>query len=79
MARCETKSRAQAVYKIYKELCPELRIVLLYSGCPDYIENYNKVLKRDVDIVVCVNMLGEGFDLPELKIAAFHDIRKACQ
>ena len=28
MARCETKSRAQAVYKIYKELCPELRIVI---------------------------------------------------
>jgi len=27
-------------------------------------------------IVVCVDMLGEGFDLPELKIAAFHDIRK---
>ena len=23
-----------------------------------------------------VDMLGEGFDLPELKIAAFHDIRK---
>lgn len=61
MARCETKSRAQAVYKIYKELCPELRIVLLYSGCPDYIENYNTVLNRDVDIVVCVNMLGEEF------------------
>lgn len=77
MARCETKKRAQAVYKIYKELCPELRIVLLYSGCPDYNENYNNVLKRNVDIVVCVNMLGEGFDLPELKIAAFHDIRKS--
>ena len=27
--------------------------------------------------MVCVNMLGEGFDLPELKIAAFHDIRKS--
>jgi hypothetical protein len=27
--------------------------------------------------VVCVDMLGEGFDLPELKIAAFHDIRKS--
>ena len=27
-------------------------------------------------IAVCVDMLGEGFDLPELKIAAFHDIRK---
>lgn len=22
-------------------------------------------------------MLGEGFDLPELKIAAFHDVRKS--
>lgn len=77
MARCETTIHAEAVYKIYKELCPDLRIVLLYSGCPNYKENYNKILKRDVDIVVCVNMLGEGFDLPELKIAAFHDIRKS--
>lgn len=77
MARCETKSHAEAVYKIYKDLCPDLRILLLYSGCPNYKENYDKVLHRDVDIVVCVNMLGEGFDLPELKIAAFHDIRKS--
>ena len=26
---------------------------------------------------MCVDMLGEGYDLPELKIAAFHDIRKS--
>ena len=24
----------------------------------------------------CVDMLGEGFDMPELKIAAFHDLRR---
>lgn len=24
-----------------------------------------------------MNMLGEGFDLPQLKIAVFHDIRKS--
>ena len=77
MARCDTRSHAEAVYTIYKDLCPDLRIVILYSGCPNYKENYDKVLKKDVDIVVCVNMLGEGFDLPELKIAAFHDIRKS--
>lgn len=77
MARCETKTHAEAVYKIYKELCKDLRVVLLYSGCPNYKENYDRILKKDVDIVVCVNMLGEGFDLPELKIAAFHDIRKS--
>jgi hypothetical protein len=28
-------------------------------------------------IVVCVDMLGEGFDLPELKIAALHDHHKS--
>ena len=77
MARCDTKSHAEAVYKIYKELCSDLRILLLYSGCSNYKENYDKVLHRDVDIVVCVNMLGEGFDLPEFKIAAFYDIRKS--
>ena len=77
MARCDTKKHAEAVYKIYKEICPELRVVLLYSGCHDYSANYDKVLRREVDVVVCVNMLGEGFDLPELKIAAFHDIRKS--
>ena len=77
MARCETKKHAEAVYKIYKKLCPDMKIIILYSGCSNYMENYEKVLKKDVDIVVCVNMLGEGFDLPELKIAAFHDVRKS--
>ena len=28
-------------------------------------------------IVVCVNMLGEGFDLPELKVAAVHDMHRS--
>ena len=28
-------------------------------------------------IIVCVNMLGEGFDFPELKIAALHDAHKS--
>jgi superfamily II DNA or RNA helicase len=28
--------------------------------------------KRELDGVICVNMLGEGFDFPNLKIAALH-------
>ena len=28
-------------------------------------------------IIVCVDMLGEGFDLPQLKIAAIHDLHKS--
>lgn len=35
-----------------------------------------RIITGESRIVVCVDMLGEGFDLPELKITAFHDIRK---
>src|SRR5258708_25487446 len=35
-----------------------------------------KIVSGESRIVVCVDMLDGGFDLPELKIAAFHDIRK---
>lgn len=76
MARCESKSRATVVYDLYQELCPDMHPVVIYSGHPHYRENYDRILRREAKVIVCVNMLGEGFDLPELKIAAFHDIRK---
>lgn len=77
MARCESRSRALCIFEIYQELCPEMNPVLIYSGHPQYKENYETILRREAKVIVCVNMLGEGFDLPELKIAAFHDIRKS--
>ena len=77
MARCESKPRARAVYSIYQEICPDLNPVVIYSDHPQYKENYEIILRREAKVIVCVNMLGEGFDLPELKIAAFHDIRKS--
>lgn len=77
MARCESKRRAVEAYEIYQELCPDLNPVVIYSGHPQYKENYGTILRRETKVIVCVNMLGEGFDLPELKIAAFHNIRKS--
>ena len=77
MARCESKARAREVYEIYRELCPDLNPIVIYSDHAEYKKNYDKVLNRETNVIVCVNMLGEGFDLPELKIAAFHDIRKS--
>lgn len=35
-------------------------------------EIVDKLRKADLDGVICVDMLGEGFDLPELKIAVLH-------
>ncbi|WP_348800413.1 DEAD/DEAH box helicase [Flavobacterium adhaerens] len=76
MARCATKERAREIYKLY-ESHKDLNPVVIYSGAPNFKETYNKILQKQTRIIVCVDMLGEGFDLPELKIAAFHDIRKS--
>ena len=77
MARCESKLRADAVFKIYESLCPDLNPVIIYSGHPQYKANYKSIRSKRTKVIVCVDMLGEGFDLPELKIAAFHDIKKS--
>lgn len=76
MARCATKERAEKIFELYKKHA-DLTPVIIYSNCPDYKETYRKITQKDAKIIVCVDMLGEGFDLPELKIAAFHDIRKS--
>jgi superfamily II DNA or RNA helicase len=76
--RPEGVSRAEQVFKLYEGFS-EFNPVQLHTG----IKSLKKrdIIRRDImsgksRIVVCVDMLGEGFDLPELKIAAFHDIRK---
>lgn len=76
MARCATQERAEKIFRLYKKYA-DLTPVIIYSNCPDYKEAYRKITQKEAQIIVCVDMLGEGFDLPELKIAAFHDIRKS--
>ena len=79
MARVDTVARAETVFGIYQRLAPDLDAVQLHTGLKGVRvreEARRKILSKEARIVVCVDMLGEGFDLPELKIAAFHDIRK---
>lgn len=76
MARCENKTRAQQVFEFYKSYI-DLNPTIIYSGITDKKEILQKILTGEHKIIVAVNMLGEGFDLPQLKIAAFHDIRKS--
>jgi superfamily II DNA or RNA helicase len=77
MARVETVRHAEKVFQIY-ERYTEFYPVQLHTGIPGKAREdaRQKILSKEARIVVCVDMLGEGFDLPELKIAAFHDIRK---
>lgn len=76
MARCENKRRAESVFQIYAKY-KHLNPVIIYSK----IENEKMILEnikqKKHRIIVCVDMLGEGFDLPELKVAALHDVKKS--
>ncbi len=78
MVRVEGVERAKEIFELYRGYT-EFKPVQLHTGVRSVAEREaarNQILTGESRIVVCVDMLGEGFDLPELKIAAFHDIRK---
>ncbi len=76
MARCKNHKEADRIFEIYR-VHEDLNPVCIHSGRSDKKEVMGKILSKTAKIIVCVDMLGEGFDLPELKIAAFHFIRKS--
>lgn len=78
MARASTVARARQIYGLYcdhKDLHP----VQLHTGqgVTERRQVRQQIISGQARIIVCVDMLGEGFDLPQLKIAAFHDVRKS--
>jgi hypothetical protein len=77
MARCETIGRARALHALYETLAPEHSPMLVHSEEPPSAEDMAKLRAGKTRIIVCVDMLGEGFDLPQLKIAAIHDTHKS--
>ena len=77
MARCVSIPRAKDIHSIYLNLAPDLNPTLIHSHLQKSDERLVALRRGDHRIVVCVNMLGEGFDLPELKIAAVHDLHKS--
>lgn len=77
MARCADINRAKAVYEIYRKAAPEFQPVLIHSDEGGSTASLARVYSRESRIIICVNMLGEGFDLPQLKVAAVHDIHKS--
>lgn len=76
MARCKDKVRAREVFEHYREY-DEYNPVLVHTGIAGLGNKIEAIKRGEHSIVVCVNMLGEGFDLPNLKIAAIHDERQS--
>lgn len=78
MARVSTTERADQVFEVYQAL-GRFNPVVLHTkvSAPQRREAHKKLRSGESRIVICVDMLGEGFDMPELKVAAFHDLRKS--
>ncbi len=78
LARANTIGHAQRLFAdIYNATFPDLNPVLVHSqtrGREQVLRNIRRGLHR---IVICVDMFGEGFDLPQLKVAALHSVHKS--
>jgi superfamily II DNA or RNA helicase len=79
MARISNKDRADELVNNYQEIAPDLNPIVVHSGyTKSEVKNrLENLISRQSRIVICVDMLGEGYDLPNLKIAALHDHHKS--
>ncbi len=79
MVRVKEKKRTQSLFEIYNNMASDFEPIVVHS---DFTQTKNReclaqLLSRQSRIVICVDMLGEGYDLPNLKIAAIHDHHKS--
>lgn len=79
MARVGSIERAKQIIPLYEALASELKPVIVNSQMAKghQAAALKALRERDSRVIVCVNMLGEGFDLPALKVAAVHDPQKS--
>jgi superfamily II DNA or RNA helicase len=77
LARCQRIERAREVLAIYQRIAGDLNPVLVHSQAGRVDDQIEALKSGESKIVVTVNMLAEGFDLPSLKVAAIHDTFKS--
>lgn len=78
MVRTAQRSRAESLAELY-ERETSMRLRTVYgSHSQKHVRSIIKSLRAgDLDGVICVDMLGEGFDLPELKLGVLHSPHKS--
>lgn len=72
MVRTDSKKRARALADVYEETGLRLATVTSAYSLGHVKRIIRRLRARELDGIICVNMLGEGFDLPALKVAAIH-------
>lgn len=80
MVRTDSKKRAKELAELYGSVT-KLKLKLIHSGHTyRHIKNTIEQLRSgELDGIICVDMLGEGFDFPNLKIAAIHSPHKSLE
>ena len=75
MARTSSIRRAEQLQSLYNELGSEFKPLVVHSqsGKTATTSAMEMLARRESRVLICVDMFGEGFDLPQLKIAALHD------
>lgn len=79
LARVGTKPRADEIHALYSRLAPEFAPKVIYDSlrASERDAAIRAMRERSSRVIVCVDMLGEGFDLPTLKVGAFHDAHRS--
>nr|WP_321295720.1 DEAD/DEAH box helicase family protein [uncultured Sphaerochaeta sp.] len=78
MVRTDSKEKAKDLEKLYRDITV-LRLKRIDSTMA--FSTVRKAIEQmrigALDGIICINMLGEGFDFPNLKIAAIHEPHKS--
>jgi superfamily II DNA or RNA helicase len=77
MVRTEKRDHADYLLLKYKEWFPKERVVAVHSNTKRKKEVIEQIKNGEYDIIICVDMLKEGFDFPDFKIAAVHKLHKS--
>lgn len=78
MVRTSQKARADVLADLYEQQT-SLRLRTVFgTHSQRHVRSVIKSMREgELDGVICVDMLGEGFDLPELKLAVLHSPHKS--
>lgn len=78
MVRTDTKEKAKNLELLYAEATKlNLKRIDSSMSYSTITHTIQALREQKLDGVICVNMLGEGFDFPNLKIAAIHEPQKS--
>lgn len=77
MVRADKKSHAQELFIKYREWFPEKRITIIDSDTLERKKLIERIKNGEFDVIICVDMLKEGFDFPDFKIAAVHRLHQS--